>query len=498
MPVGLLGRGIRPKREHRAVRRAGPHVERPGSKPVRVLIVQPAPGVPPHRTPYREEVALLGAATMRRRWPTGLTVFRSYDASRLAAAIQQAAPDVACIYVDGLSADLAFRIADGLRADITAPLLLFGPHARRCPDECLSRAGVEAVCIGPADVCLPAYLETSETDPGRLQAPGMWINCKTGVMRNPPPPPPTDPADQPAPARALYGLESLLDAAGFAPVGLCRGGESAGSEKPARAAAAAPSRSTPWPVLHRPVEAVCREMAHLAQVQIDLVGFRLTNTRWTASAEWVKEFTDRYVRTIRLPVRTTLEPRDVTSDVAETLTELGCEEVRIRVGSGSPLIRNDILQIGASNAELEAAFGCLAAAGVPTAASVEIGAAYETEVTLGETLDLLRSLRPDRVEAKLHYPEPGTAAFEAARDSGLLVGNPAAAYLAGRPALALPNLSEEQLVTAVEALPYSVLRPRTGALIRLARGVKCGKGRTLHELVVKPFLGPPVRRRRRR
>ncbi|MGB2755115.1 MAG: hypothetical protein WBE00_08430, partial [Phycisphaerae bacterium] len=77
---------------------------------------------------------------------------------------------------------------------------------------------------------------------------------------------------------------------------------------------------------------------------------------------------------------------------------------------------------------------------------------------------------------------------------GWLVGDPAAAYRDGRPALALPALSEDDLVTAREAIPYAVHRPRAAALIRLARRAKIGKGRTLYELVVKPFLGPPVRR----
>ncbi len=466
---------------------------------MRVLIVQPAPGVPPHRTPYRQEVAQLGAALLERGWPTALAVFRTYEEASLRPTIQQAAPDVICIHVEGLTADLGFRLAEGLRAEITAPLVLFGRHARLSPDEALSRPGVEAVSVGPADLCIPPYLEAPAADLQRLHSRGMWINCASGVMRNPPPPPPgpDDLADQPDPARDLYGLEPRLDAAGFAEVGVSRGGgrpsPTTASDRPAH-----PGQAAAWPVRHRPVEAVLGEMARLVRVHLDLVGFRLTNARWAASPSWLAEFLRRYPAELALPIRTTLDPGDVTTEAAAGLKQLGCEEARIVVGSGSALIRNDILQLGVSNMELEAAFANLAAAGVPTAARVEIGTPYETPLTLDETLALLRSLNPDRTEARLHYPEPGTASYEAAHENGLLVGNPAAEYLAGRPALRLPNLPQEELLTALEALPYAVHWPRTAGLIRLARRVRCGNGRTLHELVVQPFLGPPVRKRRRR
>ncbi|MGB2615388.1 MAG: hypothetical protein WBE06_11855, partial [Phycisphaerae bacterium] len=85
-------------------------------------------------------------------------------------------------------------------------------------------------------------------------------------------------------------------------------------------------------------------------------------------------------------------------------------------------------------------------------------------------------------------------AYAAAQENGWLVGDPAAAYRAGRPALALPSLSDDDLITALEAIPYAVHRPRLAALIRLMRRAKIRRGRTLHELVLKPFLGPPVRR----
>jgi radical SAM superfamily enzyme YgiQ (UPF0313 family) len=316
-------------------------------------------------------------------------------------------------------------------------------------------------------------------------------------MRNPPPPPPASLDGEPRAARQLYQHENIFDAAGFAQVRVARGGEG-GASLPA--GTPLPMSGWPataaWPVLFRSVDAVVAEMSQVAEEHFDLMGFRVGNDRWAGRPEWLGWFADAYSRQVGLPLRTTLHAPDLTAETARLLARAGCQEVRVPVGSGSAMIRNDILGLAFVDAAAEQAFEALRAAGVPTAACVEVGAPYETPASLDQTVDLLKRLRPDRVEAHLHYPVPGSPSDKVARENGWLVSDAAAAYLAGRPAVALPRLSAEALITFCEALPYAVLRPSTARLIRLARRVRIGSGRTLYELAVKPFTAPPVRRRR--
>jgi hypothetical protein len=49
---------------------------------------------------------------------------------------------------------------------------------------------------------------------------------------------------------------------------------------------------------------------------------------------------------------------------------------------------------------------------------VYLGAPYESEVSLEETRDLLRRLRPDTVDIRPYFPFPGTAAADLARENG--------------------------------------------------------------------------------
>jgi len=464
-----------------------------------VLLLQPVADPAARRHPYRREVAEVGAALEADGHAVRLRVLEPGEEPALAADLADTHPGAVALYVESLSANLARRLAEQVRAVADAPLVAFGPHARLSPDDTLSAAGVEAVAIGPADRSLPAYLRQAEAGLEHLKTPGLWIKCASGVMRNPPPPPPESLADEPLPARHLYAEKTVLDAAGFAEVGVSRGGEGSAAAPPD----ARPAPAACWPVLHRPVRAVLDEMRDLAERHLDLAGFRITNARWASSsgrlgrldqASWLARFADPCRTELGLPLRTTLEPADVNDETAPLLARAGCEEVLIEVGSGSTLIRTDILGLGASAEALRAAFAALRRARVGSAARIEIGAPYETAASLEETLAILARLDPDRVEAHLHYPAPGTRSYAAARENGWLVGDPAGAYLAGRPALALSSLSADDLLTAVEAIPYAVHRPRLAALIRLARRARIGRGRTLHELVLKPFLGPPVRR----
>ncbi len=448
---------------------------------------------------YRDEVALLAACLRRDGHTVSLSVVLPGDALLLAEALADQRPDLVLMYAEGLTADPAVRVAGAVGSALGAPLVVFGPHARRCPDACLSLAGAEAVAVTAADRVVPPYLQARAERVDSLRSAGLWITCETGVMRNPAPQAPASLEDEPPPARNLYTSDRVLDAAGFAPIVAARGGEAAGGEPPpgtpAGLAAAAPHPGPPlWPVLHRPLEAVLREMQGVARRQLDLGGWYISNTRWASGADWLAAFAGRYPRQVGLPIRTTLRAADVTAQSADLLARAGCEEVRLPLGSASHLIRTEALGIDASPEAVEAAVAALRQVGVRSAVSVQVGAPYETEITLEETVALLRRIDPDRVEARLHWPEPGSASERIARENGWLVPDPASAYPAGRPAVVTPSLSPGAILEARDLLPYRVLRPRMVPLLRLARRVRIPRKGSAYEWLVEPLLVPPLRK----
>jgi anaerobic magnesium-protoporphyrin IX monomethyl ester cyclase len=464
-----------------------------------LAIVQPVADARAAQRPFRQDVAATAAALRAHGHNVALLILDTCDESALGAMASDVRPELILIYVESLAADLAFRIAGVLAQIHRAPLVAFGPHASLMPDECLSMRGAEAVVVGPADLVAPDYVSSRASSLDHLRTPGFWVKCETGVMRNPPPRPPESSAALPAAARDLYLSDRLVDTAGFAEIEVARGGEGSQSPPAAGSPAAPPPQAVwpptaAWPVLHRPADAVFAEMHEMVALLLDLGGLRIGNVRWTSSAAWLAAFAQRYPKKIGLPIRTTLHAADVTAPTAELLAQALCEEVRIPIGSGSALIRSDVLGLAVSAEGAAAAFAALRAAAVPSVAVIEIGAPYETPASLEQTVEFLRRIGPDRIEASLHYPEPGTPAHKIAKENGWLVPDPVAAHLAGRPAVALPRLSADDLVTACEELPFAVLRPRIAPLIRLARRVRIGNRGTLHELVLKPFLAPARRR----
>jgi len=467
-----------------------------------LIILHPVPDAAHAARAYRDEVVLLAACLRQGGHAVSLTVVTPATAADLPAVVGEARPDLLLVFAEGLAADAAARTAGAVASALGTPLVVFGPYARQCPDACLSLPGAEAVAVAHAPQVVPAYLEARTARVDSIRAPGMWVTCETGVMRNPVPPPPESLAQEPLPLRFLYGSEQTLDGAGLAPIVAARGGEGGEASAPAgpSSAPAGPPDAAPmpgpapWPLLHRPLEAVLQEMRDVAVEQLDLGGWRIGNTRWTADADWLASFAGRYPHEVGLPIRTTLHAADVTAETTGLLARAGAEEVRLPLGSASHLIRTEALGMDASPEQVEAAVAHLREAGVRSAVRVQVGAPYETEVTLEETVGLLRRIDPDRVEARLHWPEPALPAEAIAREHGWLAPDPPAAYLAGEPAVRLPSLPPEAILEARDLLPYRVHRPGLVPLLRLARRIRIPWKGTVWEWLVKPLLAPPVRK----
>jgi len=460
-----------------------------------LAILHPVPTLPRAARAYRDETALLAACLQRDGHSVSLTVAAPPTSAELAASMAEARPDLVLMYVEGLAADAAARAAGTVASVLGAPLVVFGPHGRRCPDVCLSLPGAEAVAVAPAPQSVPAYVEARGARVDSIRTPGMWVTCETGVMRNAVPPPPESLAEEPLPLRRLYGSEQTLDAAGFAPIVAARGGEAAEAAPAAgEPAAAMQTRPAPWPVLHRPLDAILQEMHEVAADQLDLGGWRVGNTRWACEADRLASFAGLYRREVGLPLRTTLHAADVTAETAGLLARAGADEVCLPLGSASHLIRTEALAVDVTVEAVAVAVAHLREAGVPSAVRVEVGAPYETEVTLDETVALLRRIGPDRVEARLHWPEPGSPSDTIAREHGWLAPDASAAYLAGEPAVRPPSLSAEAILQARDLVPYRVLRPGLVPLLRLAQRVRIPWKGTVYGWLVRPLLAPPARK----
>jgi hypothetical protein len=172
-----------------------------------LAILHPVPTAAHAARAYRDEAAVLAACLQGGGHTVSLTVTVPEASADLEAGMAEARPDLVLMYVEGLAADAAAWAAGTAASALGAPLVVFGPHARRCPDACLSLPGAEAVAVAPAPRVVPAYVEARAGRVDSIRTAGMWVTCETGVMRNPAPPPPESLADEPLPLRRLYDSE---------------------------------------------------------------------------------------------------------------------------------------------------------------------------------------------------------------------------------------------------------------------------------------------------
>jgi radical SAM superfamily enzyme YgiQ (UPF0313 family) len=180
---------------------------------------------------------------------------------------------------------------------------------------------------------------------------------------------------------------------------------------------------------------------------------------------WLDEFAAAYPKACGLPYRCHIRPMDASPEAVAALAASGCRGATLEVGCGSRFIREEILAIEASDEQIVAAARSLSAAGIEVTARVFIGCPYESEITLEETLALLRACRPAAVSPRVFYPRPGTRAHELCRENGWISGRGEENYWLGRSVLDMPSLPARLIDAAAANLP-SLLKNRSGTPIR--------------------------------
>jgi hypothetical protein len=110
-----------------------------------------------------------------------------------------------------------------------------------------------------------------------------------------------------------------------------------------------------------------------------------------------------------------LDPR-----VARALAGAGCRILKLGIESGSPRVRNEVLQRFMSNDDVLQTVAAAEESGLHTSGFVMVGLPYETRAERWETVDLLAQSAIGRFRTSLFYPFPGTESHRLALEGGFL------------------------------------------------------------------------------
>jgi len=384
--------------------------------------------------------------------------------------------------LDLYSVDAAHRTIEDIAEGFSIPVAVLGRYATCCPAQAASIPGVHALVLGEYEAAAVALLRAfrDRVDPEGLD--GLWVNSPDGLVKGDLRPLPADLDALPFPDRALFDYQQIVDATGQAEFKVARGcglwcAYCINDWYMDLYADAGPfvRRRSPSNVLDEIRQVVTQYRG------VKSVGFY--DHCFAADADWLGRFARQYPKRCHLPYRCHVRLDHVTPALAATLARSMCRTVHVQIGSGSRFIREEILSMRLSNDDILSACRTLRQADLTVCADVFIGCPYESEITIEETLSLVRQTEVDEIHPRVYYPTPGTRAAELCAENGWTSGRSESGYWRQRSVLDMPSLSAAEIGAVVEKFPRLLKGSPATGLAKLLRRVSRSRRRGLRRLL---------------
>jgi radical SAM superfamily enzyme YgiQ (UPF0313 family) len=378
----------------------------------------------------------------------------------LEAAVQRRRPQCVLAELTPFSAAAAHRTIGDIAERRRLPVVAFGPLATARPEAAISIPGVQALLLAEYERTALEYFRALRGGRDAASVPGVWAHANGRLVRNAPAPLVQNLDWLPFPDRDLFDYRRVLNGNGEAAFRVSRG-------CPMWCASCLNDlymdlyTNQGAYVRRRSVSNVIEEIAAVCSRYRTVRRLAFLDHGFTSDLEWLREFAAVCSRRGTLPYRCYVQPRSLNDEVLWLLTSSSCKAVRIRVGSGSQFIREEILTMNVSNAEFQNASQALRRAGIAVTAEVFVGSPYESEITVEETVELLRRAEVSHVRAEVFYPVPGTRAEELCVENGWISGRGEENYWLQQSVLDMPPIRARQIDATAPRLPSLVRRPRS-------------------------------------
>ncbi|MFW6133153.1 MAG: B12-binding domain-containing radical SAM protein [Planctomycetota bacterium] len=426
---------------------------------------------------FSHPLGVLAALADQRGISCSLVTLGASRRERVAAAVADRQPGAVVVDV-GLHHVAAARRTTAALAELTdAPVAVVGAYATARPTRAISFPGVAVLALGEYERPIVAWLERLGDGRDTEDIEGLWTCSGGGLVRSGPAPLTADLDGLPFPDRELFDTARIIAETGQLAFKAARG-------CPLWCACCIndwymdlyAGQDVPF-VRRRSVANVLDEVESATRAYPDASRVSFFDHCFAMDAEWLDEFAAEYPRRCGLPLGCQARLEKATDDVAAALAAAGTRRVHTHIGSGSRFIREEVLSMHLSDEAVVAGCRRLAEAGLGVVVEVFVGAPYESEITVEETLDLLRRAGVDEVHPRAFYPAPGTRAAELCRENGWLTGPRESAAYANRSVLNMPSMPPEQINAVIDKFPSLLKRRRRTALRKvLDRATRSRRG----------------------
>lgn len=387
---------------------------------MRILILQFASDARGRPVPrFEAQLGTLMAILRSRGHTLGLAGMARFRIEAIKAALARSLPQLIYADISPVCTDVARRTLQYMQEHEFVPVVAGGLYAALDPSACLSLPGVKAAAVGESDAAIVTYLERIKDPAVGQVVQGVWLRDERGLTQPALPPLIEDLDSLPFPERELFDYAAAVRRTGEIEIAVGRGCPQRCSYCSNPGLRARHEARGAW-VRRRTPEHVIEEIDRLRARYADARSMRFLDHAFALDRGWLRGFLAAYRRAVAIPFRCHVRANATDAELAAELAESACRRADVEVISGSSFIRDEVFAMDVSGEQLETAFAALRTAGIATRAIVYLGAPYESEASLDETLHLLRRLRPDQVDARPYFPWPGTPAEALCRQHGWL------------------------------------------------------------------------------
>ncbi|MBL8878286.1 MAG: radical SAM protein [Phycisphaerales bacterium] len=387
---------------------------------MRILVLQLAPDTRGRPLPrFEPQLGVLLTLLRGRGHALSLIGMARFELDRLKRSLARELPQLIYADISGVCINLAQRVFQHLSGREGLSIVAGGQYPSIDPAGALSLPGVHAVAIGEPDATLVTYLERVKDPISGAVTPGVWLRDEQGTSRPKLPHLVEDLDSLPPPDRDLFDYAAHVSRTGQIEVAVGRGcpQRCAYCVNPLMESMYADRGQ--W-VRRRSPQNIMAEIADLTRRFAGVASVRFLDHAFAQDPMWLAALLREFRTTCALSMRCHLRANRATQAIVASLATARCEQIDIEVISGSQFIRDEIFQMDTSEPHIRELFAWCRSAGVRTRAIIYLGAPYESEASLDETRNLLRSIRPDVVDSRCYYPLPATEAAETARENGWL------------------------------------------------------------------------------
>lgn len=330
-------------------------------------------------------------------------------------------PDVIGISTVSMFMQYTKKIAREIKEKYNLPVILGGYHPTLCPEDAISPADVDAICVGDGEYTLTEYLDAMEEGRPYAGIKGLWYKEGGAVKKNALRELIQDVDSLPIPN---YDLWEDLDKFIFYN-GVIYFIGTRGCPFPCTYCSEFPMRDA-VPGKHFRVRNP-REYAREMKVQwlkYKDRGMKVAHTFdpvFTINTEWVREFCDEYIKiglSKELPFSCFTRADTVDEERITMLAKANLRVARIGIEAGNERIRKEVYEKNIPTEQYRKVFRLLHENGIAVTGYNILGGPGETMETMKETFDLVRELKVDRPIFFTYRPLPKTKGAEKVLELG--------------------------------------------------------------------------------